>query len=406
MVADDSEAHPMQKTHLLALLSCTAVACQGLEPLPKDRDTGASTDTAASDVVQLGDLRIDPGTVRFGVVGLGEEAVKSVVMTNTGSDALIVRQVSLNGDSQFGVSTTSTLPLQLEGGSDVVVDVAFTPDAAESYSAALDLDVNSLDEPYLIEVTGSGEGAVVDTSDTDTDTDPPAGELVANPSSVDFGEVPTNQAGSYDVTLTNNHSDNILIQQITGVPSEFGYQLGGEITLPQVVAPDESRTLTLTFDPAAETAYSGTVDLSLDVSGTSKSMSIAVQGVGVEPPCDICAPIVNVSPNPVSITSPLGCEADETISITNVGDQDLVVTDITVTNGSWLCGTFTISSGSTSTTLSPGSSSTVTVEFSATAPLCSESSNLSRDINVLHIQNNSGQPDYQVEMQGFATCPG
>ena len=38
--------------------------------------------------------------------------------------------------------------------------------------------------------------------------------------------------------------------------------------------------------------------------------------------------------------------------------------------------------------------------------LCTESSNLSRDINVLHIQNNSGQPDYTVEMQGFATCPG
>jgi|GEM_PF-1281383 len=399
----------MRTSRLLLLLPWLAVGCQGLEPLPKLTDSGKSTDTGTSDVVQLGDLRIEPGEVGFGVVALNEEASKSVVLTNTGTDALIVRQASLSGDSQFSASTTTTLPLQLEGNAEVVVDVFFTPDAAESFSASLALDVNSLSEPYVVPVTGAGEGAAVDTgdTDTDTDTDPPGGELTASPTSVDFGDVPTNQAGTYDVTLTNTHTDNILIQQITGNPSEFGYQLGGDITLPQVIAPEESRTLTLTFDPSAETAFSGTVELTLDVAGTGDSLSIPVQGVGVEPPCDICAPIVTVSPNPVAVNAPLGCEQSETVSITNVGDQDLDISDIWVTNDSVIaCGTFSLGSGSTTATLSPGSSTSIEVFFTATAPLCTERANLSRDTNVLHIQNNSGQPDYTVELSGYATCPG
>ena len=209
------------------------------------------------------------------------------------------------------------------------------------------------------------------------------------------------------MVITNTHSDNVLIQQIVGNPSEFGYQPGGDITLPQVIGPGESRVLELTFDPANETPYSGEVALTLDVSGTASSLVIPVQGVGVEPPCEICAPIVSVSPNPISITAPLGCTQTETVSITNVGDMDLEITDISVTNDSLIaCGTFSLGSGATSATLSPGSSTTIDVVFDATAPLCTERPNLARDANIFHVANNSGNPDYTVEMSAFATCPG
>jgi len=394
----------MNRTHyLLLLVPLLGLGCQGLEPLPKIGDSGATGGgEGSSDVVELGDLRIAPGSVNFGVVGLGEESVQTVVLTNTGTDAIILRQATLEGDSPFQYST-STLPLQLDGSGEVAIDVTFAPEAAENYTAGLSLDLNSLDEPYVVEISGAGEGAIVDTGDTDTD--PPTGELVASPSSVNFGDVPTNQAGSYDVVITNTHTDNILIQQIVGNPSEFGYQLGGEVTLPQVIAPDESRTLTLTFDPATETPHSGTVELTLDVSGTSSALSIPVQGVGVEPPCSICAPIVSVSPQPLEVRAPLGCEQSASAAITNVGDQDLVISDIYLTNGSWACGTFTLTGGSTTATLSPGSSTNIEVTFTANAPLCSESSDFARDVNVLHIQNNSGQPDYQAELSGYATCP-
>jgi len=393
-----------QATLLLAALTALSVGC-GLDPLPKLTDSGSSdVDSGQSDVVQLGDLRIEPATLAFGVAPLEEQAADSVVLTNTGDDAIIVRQASLEGDAAFEVISTTTLPIQLEKGGEVVVEVGFTPTAAEQYSAALTLDVNSLDEPYVMDVTGAGEGAAVDTGDTDTDTDPPAGELVANPTSVDFGDVPTNQAGAVDVTLTNTHSDNILIQQIVGSTGEFSYQGGGEITLPQVLNPDESRTLTLTFEPNEERGYSGTVDLTLDVSGNSDSLSIPVQGVGTEPPCDLCAPVVNVSPNPVQINEPLGCSASQAVTITNTGDMDLIVTDAYVTNDVLIaCGTLSLS-GTTSATVAPGASMGVTLHFEATARLCTERPNLSRDFNILHITNNSGQPDYKVEINAFATC--
>jgi hypothetical protein len=95
------------------------------------------------------------------------------------------------------------------------------------------------------------------------------------------------------------------------------------------------------------------------------------------------------------------------VSITNIGDQDLEISDITVTNDSLIaCGTFSLGSGATSASLTPGASTTIDVTFDATVPLCTERPNLSRDFNILHIANNSGQPDYTVEMSAFATCPG
>ncbi len=397
----------MQLPRSLFLMSLFTCACQGLEPIDLTKGQGAGgTDTGDSDVVQLGDLRIEPATVAFGVVGLGEVASESVVLTNTGSDELIVRQTSIEGDPEFAVSSTTSLPTQLGEDDEIIVDVSFSPEAGENYSAGLLLDVNNLDEPYLVEVTGAGEGAVVDTGDTDTNT-PPIGELDVSPTSANFGDVPTNQVGSVEVVLTNNHSDNILIQQIVGNPSEFSYQPGGDITLPQVISAGESRALELTFDPVDEVPYSGEVTLSLDIAGTAGSLVIPVQGVGVEPPCEICAPIVNVSPNPVSITAPISCSKTETVTISNIGDQDLEITDITVTNDSLIaCGTFSLGSGATTASLTPGASTTIDVTFDATAPLCTERSNLARDFNVLHIANNSGQPDYTVEMSAFATCPG
>ncbi len=381
------------------------IAGCGLQPLPKPVHSGNDTGPGAvSDVVQLGDLRIEPGTVDFGIVGLGTTDSQTVVVSNTGSEPIIVRQANLAGDAAFEVLQSTTLPLQLEGGGEVVVELGFTPEAADNYSGSLTLDVNTLDEPYVVSITGAGEGAEVDTDTNDTnDTDPPAGELVAAPTSVNFGDVPTNQVGEVDVVLTNNHSDNILIQRVSGSPANFGYRAGADITLPQVVTPGESRTLTLTFDPSEERGYSGTVDLTLDVSGSADSLSIPVQGVGVEPPCDLCQPIVNVSPNPVQITEPIRCNASSSVTIYNSGDVDLIVSNVSVTNGPMTCGTLSVS-GTTSGTLAPGASMGVTIDFAATAQLCTEIPSLARDQNILHIQNNSGQPDYQVEVNAYASC--
>lgn len=391
---------------LMLTVGLASAGC-GLEPLPKLGETGSpgSTDTGASGVVELGALRIEPAPLAFGVVPLDEQAVQSVILTNTGEDPLIVRQANLVEEGAFEIVATTTLPLQLEEGGEVVVEVGFTPTAAETYSGALSLDVNTLDEPYVLDITGAGEGAVIDTGDDGggSGTTAPTGGLEVAPTAVDFGEVATNIVGSFDVQLTNTHDDNILIQQINASSSEFGYRSGAGITLPQVIAPDETRTLTLTFGPNEERGYSGTVDLSLDVSGEADSLSIPVQGVGVEPPCDLCQPVVSVSPNPFQVNVPLGCSGTETATITNVGDVDMIITDVYVTNGLPACGTLSLS-GTTSATLPPGGSIAVSVDFEATATLCTEIPSLARDQNVLHILQNSAQPDYTVEVNAFATC--
>ena len=102
----------MTRPILLALTTLLVSGCQGLEPITLKKggsDTGADTGTSGSVIV--GDLEIAPAEVSFGVVGLAETATQTVVLSNLGEDDLIVRQASIDGDSQFNVSAATGLPV-------------------------------------------------------------------------------------------------------------------------------------------------------------------------------------------------------------------------------------------------------------------------------------------------------
>ena len=124
----------MRRPSLRLIALSTLVAGCGLDPLPKLSDSGGSsiTDSGESDVVQLGDLRIEPASLAFGVQTLDAEVVESVVLTNTGSDTIIVRMAELSGDAAFTNVSTMTLPSEMSEGGEVVVQVGFTPTAADS----------------------------------------------------------------------------------------------------------------------------------------------------------------------------------------------------------------------------------------------------------------------------------
>ena len=222
----------MEHSHLEPY-KCTLLGCYrlvrahhglpGLEPITiKKGNPDTGLDSGTPNVVQLGDLRIEPASVAFGVVALESTATQSIVVSNTGSDELIVRQAGLEGDDTFSVSSTTSFPTQLAGSDEVVVDVSFTPLAAEAYTAGIQLDVNTLDEPFVIELTGAGEGADIDTGDTDTDS--------GNWRARGFPYIRRlrrrahqpgrfRRGGDYQYTLRQRAD-----WQIVGNPSEFGYQ--------------------------------------------------------------------------------------------------------------------------------------------------------------------------------------
>ena len=170
---------------------------------------------------------------------------------------------------------------------------------------------------------------------------------------------------------------------------------------PQVLAPGANKLVEVSFTPTAETTYSGTVTVASDAG----DLTITVEGEGVDE-CDVCAPIMDVDTgsDPFAITdffSLLGSVDSRTITIQNLGDQDLEVTDVIVNNDTLAsCGDFSLSGWTAARTLAPYASTSFSIGYQSDGS-CLEIAQSSFDMNVAHIlSNDPTTPDWVIELSG------
>jgi hypothetical protein len=409
----------MRCARTLAFVALVMPGC-GLGPLTL-KDSGATTAETDGNAVLLGDLRIEPAELSFGEVALSDTSVRAVVLQNTGSEAVVVRRAQLDGDAAFAIESSTALPLELQGGGEVVVEIAFSPGEPIQYLAGLALDVATLTEPYEVPVRGrgaaasegggtdGGSGAGDDASDdggggTDGGVADP---ISASPSSLSFPAVEVGGLVYADTRITNTSGEDMLLTSISGSPAEFSYRRGGEITLPQVFGPGSSRNLSLSWAPGTAGSRSGTVSLTFeDGAGGTHIEEVAVSGTASEPSCTICQPILEVTtndtPTTLQIRELFSCSRSENVQLRNVGDQDLDISTIYVTNDFIAtCGTLSVPSSGT--TLSPGETTTVRVSYTATEA-CIDVPVTSLDTNILHILNNTAVSDYAIAVNASASC--
>jgi hypothetical protein len=393
------------------LLPLLLMAC-GLDPL-KIPDSGAAGGDDGGGSVMVGDLSITPGTVDFGTVAVGAAAPSAtLVVRNEGDDPIVFRRTLLEGDPAFRVADQTTLPVEMGSGDEVVITLELDTAVEGSFAGSLALDVASEAEPYPVPLTGVvGAGGADGGADGGGDGGGDGGAtpgLEFSPGAANFNQVAQGSLGSVDLRVTNGYGQDILVRDIAGSPSVFGWARGGDFNLPQTFSADTTKTLTLTFQPTAQQVYTGTVDLQVELAdGTVETVSVPASGEGIEPDCTICAPIMNVTtndtPTTLSITEPLGCSRTETFSVRNSGDQDLVISSVYVTNDAiQTCGTLSISGGS-SATVPPGGSASFGVTYTATA-FCTEIGVLDLDYNIVHILNNTVNNDYRISVTSFALC--
>lgn len=404
---------------MAGIWAASLIAGCGLAPLKlQDSAAEGGAENAGADVI-IGDLRISPGELDFGEVELGERAVQSVILKNIGDDGIVVRRAQLDGDGAFAVESTTALPIELQGGGEVIVELAFSPETADRFAATLELDAATLSEPYAVPVTGEGrdpsasgdgasDGSGDGAADGGGDGGGGGGPVSITPSSVSFPSVEVGGMVYADARITNTSADDLLLTGISGSPSEFSYRRGGEITLPQVFSPGSSRNLSLSWAPGAPGARSGSVRLTFQLAdGSEYFEEIAVSGTATEPSCTICEPILNVTTNDTPTTllvrELISCTRSENVTLSNVGDMDLAITNIYITNDFLAtCGTFTLA-GNSPQTLRPGGSMGFTVTYTATES-CIDVPVASLDTNMLHIINGSAVSDYTIAVSGSATC--
>jgi hypothetical protein len=351
---------------------------------------------------QLGDLAISAESIDFGTVAPGEEAIETLVLSNVGQEAVEVKQAALEGDYVFTVDTLNW-PAPIEPGSDLILTLHFLPLQEATFSGNLSLSTTQVAETAKVALSGiGGTDGVTDPDTGDTPTEPPEDAFSVTPHSLSFGVVDVGTTATKELTITNNGVDDVLLVDLFGTDDTITYV--SDATPPQVISSGSTKTVTVQYSPTGDGIVTN-ASFEIEMDPPELSASIPVTGEGLQT-CAICNPVISVNTGGKSDTaitdflSAFGMEDKRTVTVSNIGDMNLVIDKIRVVNDAVsTCGHFKVS-GTTSGTLLPSGLLTFDVSYVASA-ICLEVASIPLDSNVIHIESNDPwTPDYVIALGG------
>ena len=275
-------------------------------------------------------------TLDFGDVLTGETDIKSFEIKNIGTAPLVISKIVIDGDDvdEF-VLNFSPSPLgSIDAGENITIVVKFTPTTNGAKSAVLVIEHNDSDHwPSNLYLQGKGVSPKI---------------AIAN-DSLDFGDVLYGTSDTKTVTIKNDGDGPLIITSFEISPEEF--------TLPNnengldtiTVKAGGSYNLTIQFLPTVSGTLTGTVTLTHNAEGGSRTIKLRGRGRG---PSLTVTQNINFGDVTINTTSTQG------ITIQNGGTANLVISEATI-NGTG----FTLQNVTTPTTITPGARHTITVQF-------------------------------------------
>lgn len=370
--------------------------CLGLEAFNPSADSGVPGGGGDSGSVSWGSFggMSYPESVNFGDSALGEAVTTDVVLTNDTDSNITLSELTLDAGTSFVAEYTS-VPWVIGAGGEYVVSLTWTPLELGEDTGTLSFGIDGESGLAAIGLRGTGVEAGSDGGGTDSGSDggTSSGGLEYSTTSLAFGDVPVSSAGTRSISLVNNGSSEVVISDVTSTDPAF---TTSGITPPTSMSPSTAKTLDVQFRPTQERAYSGTITVTTDQGPTN----IAVTGTGVYE-CSVCAPILDVDtggdPYSMEFGSILGIPDEKEITLLNIGDEDLVVSNVYINNDSG-GGSFRVSGGTG--TISPGSYKVATISYTCSGGCIDLPLELT-DTNILHIKSNDdSEPDWQIQCSG------
>lgn len=287
-----------------------------------------------SGLAQLLQLSANPSNVGFGDVVLGSTATQAVTITNTGNANITISAATATGT---GFSLTGlTTPVTLNPGQATSFTARFAPTATGNVPGSISLASNATSSPTVIGLSGNGVPV-------------PVLALVANPSSLNFGDVLVASADIRSVTLTNTGNTSITVN--TATVAGAGFSIAG-LALPVTLAAGQNVSFSTQFAPGAAGAVSGSV--SIASTATNSPAVIALSGNGVAP-----AAVLQATPASITFGSVIvGNSQNQLVTVTNTGNASGTISAANVSGSG-----FSISGLATPQTLAPAQSLSFTATF-------------------------------------------
>jgi len=371
-----------------------AAGCIGLEPLINDSGNAVVDDTAP-EVLDYGDLQVDPGTIDFGRVAIGSSGEATVVVSFDGDGDTIISEASISGGGDTMVITSMTsLPIAISGDAEAFFELLFSPSSERDYYGELLIGTDH-HEALEVTVTLDGEGF-------DDGSGGEGPDISVSPGSIDFGLIDLGTSETRTITVSNIGTESYFLLDIETSPPSLDYDFGEY--MPLEFDPGESREVTIEWTPVAIGNLSGEVVLVSDVTG-EENLSVPASGEA-DDICDICAPMISVDtggePYAMTFFHITGFVPDtQQVMVTNSGDQTLTVRDVYVNNDILAtAGEFSTDFSGSSFTLDPWQGRAINVSYLATGTAFDLPYD-TLDMNILHIVSDAAnEPNYAIQLSG------
>jgi Abnormal spindle-like microcephaly-assoc'd, ASPM-SPD-2-Hydin/Fibronectin type III domain len=305
-------------------------------------------------------ITVNPTSVNFGGVAVGQSVGQAMSITNSGSGTLTVSNVAATG-SGFSI-TGATLPISLTAGQAANFVARMTPAAAGSVTGSLTITNNSSTPSVVVPLSGAG-----------TAQGQPA--ITVNPTSVSFGNVTVGAPNSQAILIQNNGTASLTISQATA--SGTGFSISGLAT-PATIAGGSSTTFNVAFAPTSGGAVSGSVSLVNNAAGSP--LTIPLSGTGVVPSFLLGASASSLTFPSVAV----GSNSSQSVTLTNSGNSTVTIGTVSATgagfSASGVAAGQMIGAGQTATlgvTFTPGSAATVSGTVTVTSNATNSPINIS-----------------------------
>jgi hypothetical protein len=197
----------------------------------------------------------------FGSVPPGSSKTVLETLSNSGSSALTISQISSTG-AGFAFSGINP-PVTLSAGQGFTFSVSFTPPSSGSVHGALSISSNASNDSLWVRLTGTGSAK---------------GQLAIIPSNINFGNAVVGARQSHTATLSAADSP-VTVSSAGANSSEFSVT---GISFPLTIAAGHTASFTVTFTPQAFGTASANITFPSNASNSSAVL--AMTGTGIPAP--------------------------------------------------------------------------------------------------------------------------
>jgi len=265
---------------------------------------------------------VNPSPVPFGAVTVGSAAQQTVTLSNPGTTALSVSQVSLSGSS-FSMVGTLSLPISIAPNGVGTFKVQFAPTAAGAANGTIAITSNASSTPTMVTMTGTGA------------TTPGQPQISVTPNPVPFSNVAV--GGSSNLVMKISNSGNAILTITALSASGAGYSANG-FTLPISVGAGQSASFNAQFAPTVAGAANGTIAITSNASSTPTMVTLTGTGTTTAG-----QPQISVTPNPVPFSNvAVGGSSTLVMKISNSGNAILTITALSASGTGYSVNGFTL----------------------------------------------------------------